>query len=55
MTMDSNLPTPLGVLYKEEKPTYEDMMVDQINLAKEKVSKFDLQEIISGSNTWEVS
>ena len=55
MTMDKKLPTPIGVLYKEEKPTYEDMMVNQINLAKEKESKIDLQKIISGSNTWEVS
>ena len=55
MTIDGNLPTPLGVLYKEEKATYEDMMVDQIKLAREKTGKVDLQKIISGSNTWEVS
>ena len=55
MTMDENLPTPIGVLYKEDKATYEDMMVNQINLAKEKGSKVDLQKIISGTNTWEVS
>ena len=55
MTTDGNLPTPLGVLYKEEKATYEDMMVDQIKLAREKTGKVDLQKIISGSNTWEVS
>ena len=55
MTMDENLPTPIGVLYKEDKATYEDMMINQINLAKEKGSKVDLQKMISGTNTWEVS
>jgi len=55
MTMDKKLPTPIGVLYKEEKATYEDMMTNQISLAKEKSSNVDLQKIIAGTNTWEVS
>ena len=55
MTMDKKLPTPIGVLYKEEKATYEDMMTNQISLAKEKSSNIDLQKIIAGTNTWEVS
>ena len=55
MTMDSTLPTPIGVLYKEEKATYEDMMVNQIDLAKDKIGDIDLQKIISGNNTWQVS
>ena len=55
MTMDEKLPTPIGILYKEDKATYEDMMTNQINSAKEKMGKADLQKIISGTNTWEVS
>ena len=55
MTMDSALPTPIGVLYNEEKPTYEDMMVNQIDLAKKKGGDIDIQKIISGNNTWQVS
>ena len=55
MTMDSTLPTPIGVLYKEEKATYEDMMINQIDLAKDKIGDIDLQKIISGNNTWQVS
>ena len=55
MTMDSALPTPIGVLYKEEKATYEDMMINQIDLAKDKIGDIDLQKIISGNNTWQVS
>ena len=30
MTYDDNLPVPFGVFYKEDKLTYEDMMMDQI-------------------------
>lgn len=55
MTVDSSLPTPIGILYKEEKPTYEDMMVDQIDLAKNKSSDINIQDIITGNNTWQVS
>ena len=55
MTMDKSLPTPFGILYKEDKETYEDMMDKQIGLAKEKNKNINLQEIIAGSNTWKVS
>ena len=55
MTTDNTLPTPFGVLYKEEKATYEDMMVNQIDLAKSKNGNIDLQKIIAGNNTWQVS
>ena len=30
MTYDDKLPVPFGVFYKEDKLTYEDMMMDQI-------------------------
>ena len=55
MTTDNTLPTPFGVLYKEEKATYEDMMINQIDLAKSKNGNIDLQKIIAGNNTWQVS
>ena len=55
MTVDKSLPTPIGILYKEEKPTYEDMMLDQIDLAKSKNSDINIQDIITGNNTWQVS
>ena len=55
MTVDKSLPTPIGILYKEEKPTYEDMMLDQIGLAKSKNSDINIQDIITGNNTWQVS
>ena len=55
MTVDSSLPTPIGILYKEEKPTYENMMLEQIDLAKNKNSDINIQDIITGNNTWQVS
>ncbi len=55
MTVDESLPTPIGIIYKEEKPTYDEMMEQQLKVAKEKKGHVDLQDIISGTNTWEVS
>ena len=53
MTYDEDLPVPIGVLYKEEKPTYDIMMKKQIDIAKSK-GIADLQSIIEGPNSWEV-
>ena len=52
MTYAENLPVPIGVFYKEDKPTYDNMMLEQINNASSK--KSDLQKIIEGPNSWEV-
>jgi len=52
MTYDQELPVPIGVFYKEDKPTYDTMMTDQISHAKEKM--MDLQSIIKGPNAWHV-
>ena len=54
-TEEESLPTPLGVIYSEEQPRYEELMVDQINLAKEKLGEGDLQMLIAGADTWEVT
>ena len=53
MTYDEDLPVPIGVLYKEDKPTYDIMMKKQIDFAKSK-GIADLQSIIEGPNSWEV-
>ena len=54
MTYDDELPVPFGVFYKEDKKTYEDMMVQQINESIKIKGKPDLQSLISGSEIWEV-
>ena len=52
MTYNEELPVPIGVLYIEEKPAYDTMMLEQINKAKE--NKVDLQSLIKGPNSWKV-
>ena len=54
-TEEESLPTPLGVIFSEDQPRYEELMVDQINLAKEKLGEGDLQKLIAGADTWEVT
>ena len=53
MTYNKNLPVPIGVFYKENKPTYENMMKEQISKAKS-IKTVDLQSIIEGENSWTV-
>jgi len=54
MTYDKKLPVPFGVFYKEDKKTYEDMMVDQINESIKIKGKPDLQSLINGPEVWKV-
>jgi 2-oxoglutarate ferredoxin oxidoreductase subunit beta len=54
MTYDKDLPVPFGVFYKEQKMTYEDMMVEQINESIKRKGKPDLQSLVNGPETWEV-
>ena len=55
ITLDPKLPTPIGVLYKEEKPTYDDMMVAQIDQAIKEKGEGDLNKLLNMGQTWEVS
>ena len=36
LTYDKNFPTPIGVLYREEKPTYETMLHNQLSQANQR-------------------
>ena len=54
MTYNDKLPVPIGVFYKEDKPTYEDMMKEQIDNAIKKQGKGDIQSIVNGFENWEV-
>jgi 2-oxoglutarate ferredoxin oxidoreductase subunit beta len=55
ITLDPYLPTPIGVLYKEDKPTYNDMMIAQIDEAIKTKGKGDLKSLLYSGHTWEVS
>ena len=54
MTYAEDLPVPIGVFYKEEKPTYEQMLTDQIEEAVKLKGKPDLQSLINGLEIWKV-
>jgi len=47
------LPRPLGVFYAEDRFTYEDATVAQINEAKSK-KEADLRKLFEGNTTWEI-
>ena len=55
ITLIPELPTPVGVLYKEDKPTYDAMMAAQINQAIEENGKGDLDKLLNSGQTWKVS
>ena len=50
----AHFPRPFGVIYADERPTYEDKMVGQIEEVKIKKSKTPLGKILSGDKTWTI-
>ena len=54
-TSNPNLPEPIGVIYSIDKPTYNQDMVDQIDLAKEKKGAGSVQDLLNAGDTWIVS
>ena len=54
MTYDSNLPTPIGIIYQEEKETYNSLMEKQISESKSKNPNPSVDELLHSGNTWEV-
>ena len=55
MTYNNSLPTPVGILYEESKPTYDDMLSTQVkNQIKEK-NTGQLKDLIYTKNTWTVN
>ena len=50
-----DFPTPIGVLRKVEKPTYDAQINQQVDAAiDQRDGRADLQELINGANTWTV-
>ena len=54
MTYDSNLPTPIGIIFQEEKETYNSLMEKQILEAKSKNPETSIDKLLHAGNTWEV-
>ena len=55
ITLDPNLPTPIGVLYQEDKLTYDEMITAQIDKAIADKGEGDLDALLHMGQTWEVS
>lgn len=51
---ENHLPRPFGVFYKITRPTYEEMMKQQIDLAKEK-KPADLDKLLKGNEVWTIA
>ncbi len=52
---NGSLPRPFGVFYQEDKPRYEELLHDQIERSYSQSGKGDLDELLRGTNTWEIS
>jgi len=53
-TYDSELPTPLGIIYQEEKETYNSLMEKQISDSQLKNPNVSVDELLHDANTWEI-
>ena len=54
-TASDSFPEPLGVLYCVERPTYDDLMVDQMNEAKKNTKgPKSVNDLLNAGDTWEV-
>lgn len=50
-----DFPEPMGILHADPtKPTYNDLLYQQIDESKQKSGQPDLQELITGNESWEV-
>ena len=54
-TASDTFPEPLGVLYCVERPTYDDMMVDQMKQAEKNTKgPKSVNDLLNAGDTWEV-
>lgn len=51
--IEGHLPRPFGVFYAAARPCYEDVLVEQIAMAKEK-KVADLDKLLRGNETWNI-
>ena len=49
-----HFPRPFGVIYAEERPTYDDVLSAQMEKIYIKKGKISLNKILSGDKTWEI-
>ena len=52
--VNSELPRPFGIFYCEKRPTYEELVNNQILQVGEKLGKGNLNDLLKGKNTWKI-
>ena len=52
---DVEFPRPFGVLYLENRATYDDSLVEQLQLINAKSGRKSLDKILSGDKTWTIN
>ena len=52
MQWQPDLPRPFGVFYRENRPTYEEMLQEQIDGVIAKKGKGDLTKLLQSSQNW---
>jgi len=51
---DENFPRAFGIIYQEDRNTYEDVLMDQLDQAKGAMGEGDLDDLIRGKRSWTV-
>ncbi|MGH6656822.1 MAG: 2-oxoacid:ferredoxin oxidoreductase subunit beta, partial [Actinocrinis sp.] len=46
--------TPIGILRQVTRPTYDDQLNQQLNLAAERQGRAELSAVLAGKDTWQV-
>jgi 2-oxoglutarate/2-oxoacid ferredoxin oxidoreductase subunit beta len=52
--MENHFPRPFGVIYANERPTYDDAVHEQLKSARNILGDGDLDALIRGKQTWTV-
>lgn len=50
-----DMPEPMGVLHAVNKPTYEELLFEQIDHMRESLGEGDLETLLRGGETWEAN
>ncbi len=54
LTYEDEFPTPIGILYREDKSSYEEMLLEQIDNAKLQKGNGSIDKLFNEGHTWEV-
>ena len=55
ISQQPDIPRPFGVFFREERPTYEQMLQEQVTEVTERRGKGDLDALLHAADTWTIS